>query len=309
MHKYDLLIAGEINPDLILAMPAAEIEFGQVETLVENGTLTVGSSSVIFACGAARLGLKVAFRGVVGDDTFGQFMLAEMQKRGIDTTNVIVTPEQQTGFSVILNRGVDRAILTYIGAVNGLSPEHVSDEILKETRHLHIASFFLQTQLRPGVADIFKRARSLGLSTSLDTNWDPAGEWQGLDAVLENTAVFFPNLAEGQALTGQTEIEPVLAGLADKAAVVAMKLGAAGGIARQGKEIARVSPPPVKVVDTVGAGDSFDAGFIYGYLQGWPLQRCLQLAVVCGSQSTQAAGGTAGQPTLAQAMELVGELA
>ncbi|MBN2499146.1 MAG: sugar kinase [Anaerolineales bacterium] len=309
MRKYDLLVAGEINPDLILAMPATEIEFGQVETLVENGTLTIGSSSVIFACGAARLGLKVGFLGVVGDDTFGQFMLAEMQKRGIDTTNVIITSEQHTGISVILNRGVDRAILTYVGAMNGLSPEHVSDEILQQTGHLHIASFFLQTQLRPGVAEIFKRAQALGLSTSLDTNWDPAGEWQGLDAALENTSVFFPNLAEGQALTGQTEVELVLAGLATKTAVVAMKLGAAGGIAQSGEEITRATPPQVHVVDTVGAGDSFDAGFIYGYLQGWRLQRCLQLAVVCGSQSTQAAGGTAGQPTLAQAMERVDELA
>ena len=184
MRKYDLLVAGEINPDLILAVPDSKIEFGQVETLAENGILTIGSSSVIFACGAARLGLKVGFHGVVGEDAFGHFMLDEMQQRGIDTANVIVDRDQQTGFSVILNHGADRAILTYLGAINSLSPDHLTDEILSQARHLHIASFFLQSQLRPGVANIFRRAHSLGLMTSLDTNWDPTGEWAGVEAVL-----------------------------------------------------------------------------------------------------------------------------
>ena len=309
MRKYDLLVAGEINPDLILAVPDSKIEFGQVETLAENGILTIGSSSVIFACGAARLGLKVGFHGVVGEDAFGHFMLDEMQQRGIDTANVIVDRDQQTGFSVILNHGADRAILTYLGAINSLSPDHLTDEILSQARHLHIASFFLQSQLRPGVANIFRRAHSLGLMTSLDTNWDPTGEWAGVEAVLAHTSVFLPNLAEAQALTGEEDVEEVLARLSSQAETVAVKLGARGAVARQGTEIVRIGAPQVQVIDTVGAGDSFDAGFIYGYLQGWPLQLCLQLAVVCGSQSTQVAGGATGQPTLTEAMKLVRELA
>jgi len=108
---FDILVAGEINPDLIVSgdvMP----EFNQTEKLVESATLTIGSSSAIFACGAARLGLKVAFIGVCGDDVFGHFMLAEMQKRGVDVSNIIVRADGQTGLSVILNRGADRAILT-----------------------------------------------------------------------------------------------------------------------------------------------------------------------------------------------------
>src|SRR5512139_3712744 len=95
---FDILIAGEINPDLILSgdvMPA----FNQTEKLVDSATLTIGSSSAIFACGAARLGLRVAFIGVCGDDIFGRFMLAEMQKRGVDVSNVIVRADGQTGLS------------------------------------------------------------------------------------------------------------------------------------------------------------------------------------------------------------------
>ena len=106
---FDILVAGEINPDLILSGDVAP-EFGQVEKLVENATLTIGSSSAIFACGAARLGLRVAFIGVCGEDVFGRFMLDEMQKRNVDVSNVILRADGQTGLSVILNQDSDRAI-------------------------------------------------------------------------------------------------------------------------------------------------------------------------------------------------------
>src|SRR5512138_1949952 len=111
---FDILVAGEINPDLILTgdvIPA----FNQTEKLVDSAALTIGSSSAIFACGAARLGLRVAFIGLCGDDVFGHFMLDEMSKRHVDVTHVIVRKDGQTGVSVILNDHSDRAILTHPG--------------------------------------------------------------------------------------------------------------------------------------------------------------------------------------------------
>ncbi len=116
---FDILVAGEINPDLILTGDVTPI-FNQTEKLVDSAALTIGSSSVIFACGAARLGLKVAFIGVCGDDIFGHFMLDEMQKRGVDVSSVIVRKDEQTGLSVILNQEVDRAILTHPGFIAAL---------------------------------------------------------------------------------------------------------------------------------------------------------------------------------------------
>ncbi len=86
---FDILVAGEINPDLILSGDVTP-EFGQVEKLVDSAGLTIGSSSAIFACGAARLGLQVAFIGLCGDDVFGHFMLEQMQARGVDISNVIL---------------------------------------------------------------------------------------------------------------------------------------------------------------------------------------------------------------------------
>src|SRR5690349_18157432 len=172
MKPYDILVAGEINPDLILTGDVAP-EFGQVEKLIDSATLTVGSSSAIFACGAARLGLRVAFIGACGDDLFGRFMLEEMQKHGVDIDHVVHT-EGHTGLSVILNRGVDRAILTYPGLIAALRASDISDSLLQKARHLHVASYFLQTALQPDLPHLFHRARALGLTTSLDTNYDPS---------------------------------------------------------------------------------------------------------------------------------------
>lgn len=295
--SFDILVAGEINPDLILSGDVAPA-FGQVEKLVDSAALTIGSSSAIFACGAARLGLKVAFIGKCGDDVFGRFMLAEMSKRGVEIGNVISVPGGSTGLSVILNRGVDRAILTHPGLIPALAAEDIPDGLLRQARHLHVASYFLQDALRPGLPRLFERARSLGLSTSLDTNYDPSEQWRGFDQLLSVTDVFLPNEAEACSLTREKTADLAADRLAGQVDTLAIKLGAQGALGVSQNQKVRVASIPVKVIDTVGAGDSFDAGFIYGYLHGWPLEKTLRVATICGARSTQAAGGTAAQATL-----------
>jgi len=300
-RTFDLLAAGEINPDLILSDPNLSVVFGQQETLVENATLTIGSSAAIFACGAARLGLRTAFIGVVGDDLFGHYMLGAMQQRQVDTTPVLIDPGQVTGLSVILTQGADRAILTNVGSMAALRGDQVTDELLTRCRHLHVTSYFLQTALQPGLPDLFRRARALGLSISLDTNWDPRGEWGGVRELLPAIDVFLPNENEALAVTGAADPESAAAELSRLCKVVAIKLGALGGLARRGGEQVRAPALPVQVVDTVGAGDSFNGGFLYGYLHHWTLEESLRLACACGSISTRTAGGTAGQATLDEA--------
>lgn len=299
---FDILVAGEINPDLILS---GEVEpaFGQVEKLIDNANLTVGSSSVIFACGAARLGLKVAFVGKCGNDTFGQFMLDEMQKNNIDTSHVIKVNKGTTGLSVILNRGVDRAILTFPGLISALQADEITDDLLGQARHLHVASYFLQTSLAANLPSLFSRARSLGLSTSLDTNYDPTEQWSGFDALLAVTNVFLPNEKEACSLTATGEAQAAADMLQEKVETLAIKMGAKGALSVKAGQRIQVPSLPVKVVDTVGAGDSFDAGFLYGYLNDWPLEKMLRLGAVCGALSTQKAGGQAGQPTLSEAQK------
>ena len=304
MKPYDILVAGEINPDLVLTgdvIPA----FGQAEKLVDSASFSIGSSSAIFACGAARLGLKVGFIGVCGDDLFGHFMLDEMTRRQVDVAPVIVDASVSTGMSVILSTANDRAILTHVGSMNCLRADQVTDELLARSRHIHVASYFLQSALQPGLPDLFRRAHALGLTTSLDPNWDPSGKWSGFDELLPLVDVFLPNENEALAMTGSANDEQALAYLAQKCAWVAVKLGPRGAIAGQGSETANCPALKVNVVDTTGAGDSFDGGFLYGYLHGWSLERALKLGAACGSLSTRKAGGTTAQATLEEAMQYV----
>jgi sugar/nucleoside kinase (ribokinase family) len=301
---FDILVAGEINPDLILSGDVLP-EFGQVEKLVDSAALTIGSSSAIFACGAARLGLKVAFIGVCGNDVFGRFMLDEMQKRGVNVSNVVVRVYGPTGLSVILNQDSDRAILTHLGLIADLQASDIPDSLLRQTRHLHVASYFLQTKLQPDLPALFQRAHSLGLTTSLDANYDPSEKWLGFDELLSATNVFLPNKTEALSITQANDIESASKQLAGKSELVAIKLGADGALACKQNNITYAKSVVLNVVDTVGAGDAFDAGFLYGYFNNWPLDKSLRLACVCGALSTEKAGGTEGQPTLAEAMKYV----
>jgi len=301
-HAFDLLVAGEINPDLIVSGDVVPV-FGQVEKLVDSAVLTIGSSSAIFACGAARLGLKVAFVGVCGEDMFGKYMLAELQEHGVDVSGVTMLPDQKTGLSIILARGSDRAILTFPGLIPSLSADAVTDNMLGRARHLHVASYFLQTSLQPGLPDLFTRAHALGLTTSLDPNWDPTNQWLGFEGLLKQVDVFLPNEKEALALTGTQNYESACRKFSTSGRIVAIKLGAQGAISCHGEIITCLPALPVDVVDTVGAGDSFDAGFLFGFLNGWKIERSLHLAIACGSLSTRAAGGTTSQPTLEEAMK------
>lgn len=306
-RQFDILVAGEINPDLILSGDV-QPEFDQAEKLVDSANLEIGSSSAIFACASARLGLKVAFAGVCGDDLFGHFMLTELSSKGVDVSSVRVDPNLSTGLSVILDRKSqgDRAILTHLGAMASLRADDISDDLVSRCRHLHVASYFLQTALKPGLPSLFQRAHSQGLTTSLDTNWDPSGKWDGLDEMLACTDVFLPNEKEAIAITSVRSVGLALKKLGENTGLVAIKRGSSGAIAcHAGQTFSASALCCDQVVDTIGAGDTFDAGLLYGFLNRWNMEKSLWLAVVCGSLSTRARGGTAAQPTLEEAIHYV----
>lgn len=296
----DVLVVGELNADLILRGEVTPT-FGQVEKLMDDATLTIGSSSAICACGLARLGLRVAFVGKVGDDEFGRFMMRELTARGVETHAIRVDPALKTGLTVILSRqgGHDRALLTYPGSIAALRYADIDLSLLSRARHLHLGSYFLLEALRPDVPALFDVAHKCGLTVSIDTNYDPHETWEAGDA-LRRADLFLPNEAELRAITRVANIETALRSLA--VPTIAAKLGEQGALARQGDEIVLASSVPVTVVDTTGAGDSFDAGFIYGYLNRWPLDQSLRFATVCGSLSTRAAGGTTAQATVEDAL-------
>jgi sugar/nucleoside kinase (ribokinase family) len=306
--SFDLVVIGELNPDAIVAGAAIEPAFGQAERLADSGTLALGGSGGIVSSGAARLGLRVAHVGVVGDDGAGRFVLDQLRERGVDLNWSRVDPALGTGITVALSRGDDRAILTSPGTIAALRVEDVPAAALEQARHVHVSSFYLQEGLRDRVPELFARARAAGATTSLDCGWDPLDEWEGgIDAALSATDVFLPNDSEACRIARADDPEQALEHLSARLPTVAVKLGERGAIARSGPERAAATPPPVSAIDATGAGDSFAAGFLRGLLDGRPLADTLRLAVACGALSTRSLGGVDGQPSLDEALAATAE--
>ncbi|GIV68241.1 carbohydrate kinase family protein [Caldilinea sp.] len=305
MKKFDVVAVGDLNGDLILSGDVTPV-FGQVEKVIDDATLTVGGSTAIFACGAARLGLRVAFVGKVGCDPIGDFLLDALTARGIDVAGVRRDQTVKTGLTTVLSRGADRAMLTYLGTLATLHSADIAMEIVAQARHLHLGSFYMLNALRPHIPRLFAEAKAHGLTVSLDTNYDPTEQWAGgIDEALAHADIFLPNETELKAIARCEDWRTALAQLAARTPIVAVKRGGEGAAAQRGQQVVEVSAPKVQVVDATGAGDSFNAGFVYGHLAGWPLARALAFAVACGSASTRAAGGVESQPTLAEAMALM----
>ncbi|TMR96875.1 carbohydrate kinase family protein [Nonomuraea basaltis] len=298
-REFDLLVVGDANPDVVLSGAPREPAFGQREQLVSGGDLVLGGSGAITACGAARLGLRTAFAGRVGDDAAGRFVLGVLAERGVDVSHCVIG-SRPTAMTVVLADGSDRAILTSPGCLPYLTVEDVPRGLAS---HVHVSSYFLQPALAAGLPGLLAGERRAGATTSLDTNDDPAGAWDGLADVLPEVDVFLPNAAEAAAIAarlfgaGHECVEAAAARLGGLGPAVIVKDGGNGALAWESGLLTRAAAGPVEPVDTVGAGDSFNAGFIAARLRGMSLGECLRVAVTCGSLSTQAPGGTAAQPT------------
>ena len=304
---YDLLVVGDANPDVVLSGVPADLPWGQRERLVSAGTLTLGGSAAITACGAARLGLRTAFVGRVGDDPAGRFCLNALRDRGVDVRDCIVDPDAETALTVAVANGGDRAILTAPGCLPLLGVDDIDPALAASARHVHVGSYFLQPRLAAGLPAWFATLRAAGVTTSLDTNDDPSGRWAGdVAAAIAQADIVLPNEAEALSLTGAGDVVTAARALAGTAAgIVVVKRGAHGALAWTRDGPIAVPAPPAAPVDTVGAGDSFNAGFLAGRLGGEDVPTSLRLAAACGALSTRAAGGTAAQATPAEARKEV----
>jgi len=297
MKKYDILTVFDICADLVVDLGDTVPEFGQKEKYVDSYALDMGGSTCIFACQCAKLGLKTTGAGVIGGDIFGHLVKNTLAKSGVDVSNIITLSDIKTGLGLHLKLGKDnRSILTYSGSIGAVTAEHITDELLQSARHLHIGSYYLLDGIKNALPDILRRVKSFGLTVSLDTNWDPSEEWNLPDEILSYIDIILPNRNEAMLLTGCPDIESSLKILTDKVSVTAVKLGADGGFVESGGNRIKLPALNVNVIDTIGAGDNFDAGFIYAYLRGFTLEDCLRAGLYCGSMSAAKPGGIAGQP-------------
>jgi sugar/nucleoside kinase (ribokinase family) len=293
MPHFDVTVVGELNLDLILYGLPPELE-PERELMADGLALTLGSSSAIFAHNLAALGSKVGFISRIGVDPLGEIALARLAAGGVDISQVRKVPgSTSTGLTVILPRTGCRNILTYPGTMLEMCFEDLNLEYLATAKHFHLSSFFLHRALRPRIPELFRLMKQRGLSTSLDTNDDPEDRWgEDLFEVLKVVDVFLPNEREVKKIARTDDLNEAVAMLREHVPVLAVKLGAEGAMACDRSATVRCPARAVEAVDPVGAGDSFDAGFIHAYLRGADLAECLKLANASGAFSTTRPGGT-----------------
>jgi len=288
--RLDCLVAGDANADLLID-GIAKLEFDK-EKLATDMNLVLGGSSSIFAFNLARLGAKVGFAGVIGDDFFGTFVTERLRWAGVDVHALRRLRHTKTGLTIWCNQDGRRAGVTYNGTIAMVQARDVDRE-LGNARHLHVGAYFLLEKLHPGAVALFRKAKKLGLTTSLDCNYDPAETWDsGIRQVLKFTDIFFPNEIEALRMTNSRSVEHAATELAKLARIAVVKLGADGAlVCTEGRQF-RVPAVKARIVDTTGAGDSFDAGFLACYLKGGSIEASARAGAVAGARAVSAVGGT-----------------
>jgi sugar/nucleoside kinase (ribokinase family) len=295
----DVLTIGDCCVDLILSGGDVVPEFHQKEKTVGNYLLEMGGSNTIFASQAAKLGLKTAVIGKIGDDAFGNLIIDRLADAGVIIDYLMKDPSLKTGITVHLATKDDRAMLTYTGTIDAMGIDDITPILLESARHFHIGSYFLMHEIRPHYPGIIKILKEHGATISLDTNWDPAEAWDnGLADILPLIDIFFPNENEAMGISNTSTLDDAIEVLKDIVPILVVKRGKDGSSVHARGETYNATAIRVPVVDTIGAGDSFDAGFLYGFLNNLPLDECARIGCLCGSLKTREAGGVKGQPRL-----------
>ncbi len=294
--RFDVLAVSDMCVDLILRGNVRP-QFQQVEQIIGDYLLEVGGSANIFISQLVKLGARAGLVGWVGKDNFGEFLLSALNSIGVDTTHVNLHNTTKTGLGVALAEEHDRAILTYPGTIDATTSADLLPSLISETRHWHIASYFLLNALRPHWKDWLRRCKNAGVTTSLDTNWDPENRWQRIHDLLPLIDIFLPNEAEATRLTGDQDCFAAAETLARAGSLIVIKRGSKGAIARRGQQVWQIKGDengPI-IADAIGAGDNFDAGFIWGQMEGWSVEASLTLGHRCAVSSLAQAGGIRGQ--------------
>jgi sugar/nucleoside kinase (ribokinase family) len=291
--KFDVVVVGELNVDLILNNIESFPEIGK-EKLAKDMTLTLGSSSAIFASNLSSLGAKVAFLGKIGNDYFGKLILDKLSEKGVDVSLIVKDKNSNTGATIVLNFFEDRAMITYPGAMNNLTIKDITKTALGQAKHLHFSSYYLQPGIKNDVDKMFKIAKDIGMTTSFDMQWDPEEKWKlNYKKVLPFVDVFLPNEQEILHLTKEDSISNALKKLSNVSNKIVVKMGSKGSLLKDKEKIIKKEPFLNKnVVDAIGAGDSFNAGFIFKFINGSESEECQEFGNLMGAVNTTAAGGT-----------------
>ncbi len=295
MKRFDIAAIGDINVDIILNGIESEPEIGK-EKFASDMTVTLGGSTTIFAANAAAIGSKVCFVGMTGNDMFGKLCCDSLSRSGVNTDYVKRSSKVATGATIVMNYGEDRANLTYQGAMDVMGYDDIDPEMFSMTRHIHLSCLFMQSALLADIGKLLAKAAENGITVSLDTQWDPMEKWDmDWKMVLPQVTLFMPNEKELMALTGTSDIEEAIAAVTPYiGTAMVVKMGSKGSLMVRKDGSRNFAPSFLNrdVVDAIGAGDSFNSGFISAFVAGYTLEECQLNGNLTGAVNTTGAGGT-----------------
>lgn len=291
MAQFDITLVGEANLDLLLYGLPEELAVER-EWIAPRMAMTLGGSPAITAHNLAALGSRVGFITPVAEDALSGLCLKALEEAGVRVKGVGASGDVHTGVSILLEHAHSRRTLTYTGATASLRFANIDFDFLTSSRHFHFSSYFLQEGLRPDAARLLAICKRAGLTISVDMNDDPTGEWDlAALELLRHVDIFMPNEQEVCRLMREPDLEIAIQALGKRVPLLVVKRGKRGAMACRGVQRWVEQGIGVDVVDAVGAGDSFNAGFLHGFLRGWPVERCLRFGNVAGAYSTTAQGG------------------
>ena len=298
--KWDVYVYGDVNIDVVvpgvesLPEPGSEVDVPVMETFV-------GGGAALFTLGIAKLGLKPVFQGSVGKDMYGEYIRTLFKELGVDDSLLLDSKTKKTGISISFTTEKDRCFLTYRGTNEGISLKNMDLEKLPGAKHVHVTGYEGATN-HAEYLDMLTKIHAMGdVTVSFDVGWDMTGVWyEGIFDLLPMIDVLFMNETECMHYTRCENVEEGARRLAEKAGMAVIKLGKTGAMAIKDGQKYFAPAYTVKAVDTTGAGDSFNAGFVYGFLQGLPMEDCLKCGNGCGALSVTKLGGNTGFPFRAE---------
>jgi sugar/nucleoside kinase (ribokinase family) len=293
----DIVVVGDINVDLIFTGLPSLPEFKKLKH-AKSMRFTLGGSSAIFAYNIARLGAVTGFVGKVGKDHLGDFLVDTLKSVGVDTSRVVRDSKLPTGVCVSMSFPHDYAMVSYPGIRESFVLQEIDLDYVKQTRHLHLSSYYLQPGLQSGCLELFQCAKAAGLTTSIDPDHDPHEEWDsGIRQLLNDVDIFLPNEVEAARISRTQDLDAAMKFFDGFGHTTVIKRGSCGVSVIRGHQVDFAPSFKVQPVDTTGAGDSFNAGYLFQHLRGGDLQKCMAWGNACGALSTRALGGTEGFPT------------
>lgn len=294
------LVIGDLNIDLILAKLRNFPSLGS-EVIAKNYLMDIGGSGGIFSSVLSQLGIKTYIISKVCSDIFGKFLLEKLRLYDVDVSHLILTDnnrnglELSTGLTINLSFKDDKQQISSLNLLKNLSIEEIIFDDIKNIGHVHFTSYYMMNNLKSDYIKLIKHIKTKypDATISFDTNDDPEDKWESnkVFKILRHVDIYFANKKEAMKVTNTTNIEKAVDKLNKEVGTVIIKLGREGCMSKLEKYCYIKKPPDSNFKDSTGAGDNFDAGFIYGYMNNFSFEKSLEIANICGAKSTEYLGG------------------